>query len=135
MTGLKPEKGADGFSCLRLQKLQYGSVEDRFRKCRLMNTIQHIDIYDEDSSTYSQNRRTKHYSSVPVMGTTSISFAANTKADDMDNSNDGLPKVAKSTTFNLSKFSVTTKISCLYPGHDILSKRYNKKSTLGSKNV
>lgn len=131
MSSFKPEtRSSHDLSWLQLQE---SSVEERYRKCKLMNTIQHIDIYYEDYSSYSVVRRTKHYSTVPIEATTSISFAANTKADVTVNTFNNTSAAGNSIASKLSRCSITTKLFCIHPRRDILWKPY--KNRLVSKTV
>ncbi|CAH2100651.1 unnamed protein product [Euphydryas editha] len=88
------------------------SLNDRYKKCTLLNTIQHIDIMSRKRSSYIENRKYLNY---PV-SISSVSCS---------------PKLSECSTRKdlegkLSKLSVTTKVSGLYPGHDILSKKYHR---------
>lgn len=98
------------------------SINDRYKKCALLNTIQHIDIMGRKRSNYLENRR---YLNNPV-SISSVSCSPNLSECTMKKDLEG----------KLSKLSVTTKVSGLYPGHDILSKKYHRyKQTKVKNNV
>lgn len=109
--------------------LRHESVADRYRKCGLLNIIQHIDICGR--SSYSEKNRSKIHGNDNDVFISSISSSARTLADDTVNTISD--SSVKNVDSKLSRFSITTKVSGLYPGHDILSKR-SKKNRLGSKN-
>ncbi|XP_075989040.1 uncharacterized protein LOC142985012 [Anticarsia gemmatalis] len=102
------------------------SPEEKYKKCGLLNIIQHIDIYGKHRSVYNEYK-TKLYRSEQA-AITSISSNSSKRVDCTEVDSGTTVKNAES---KLSRFSVTTKVCGLYPGHDILSKRarYNKQST------
>lgn len=110
--------------------LRHETVEDRYRKCGLLNTIQHIDICGNYRSTYCESR-SKRYRNENDAQITSITLSART-IPDLTLKKISDPSV-KNIESKLSRFSITTKVSGLYPGHDILSKR-SKKNRLSGKN-
>ncbi|CAH2062164.1 unnamed protein product, partial [Iphiclides podalirius] len=91
------------------------SVKDRYKNCALLYLIQHIDIHGTLSSSYNENRR-RCADNSSALAVTSVTSSSPKFLDDA-----GTKESAKSAKWD--KFTVSTKVSSLYPGHDILSKK------------
>lgn len=93
---------------------QKESTEERYKKCGLLNLIQHIDIHGTFCSSYHENRR--QCSNSGSLGVTSV----------MSHSSQFLTTIQGTQRLKphkLEKLSVATKQCSLYPGHDILSRK------------
>lgn len=86
---------------------------NRYKKCGLLNIIQHIDYY---GNMYSKIRGRNDKITMSSISCSPSKLLEVCKED---------------LEAKLSKFSVRTKVSELYPGNDILSK--NKKYKIKSK--
>ncbi|CAH1647525.1 unnamed protein product [Spodoptera littoralis] len=107
--------------------IQREVVEDKYRKCGLMNIIQHIDICGSYKTTYREQYRTKSGFNKNEVLVTSISSTPSSPAHVTPNAS------LKQVDSKISRFSIVTKVSGLYPGNDILSKRPKKYKLVGNK--
>lgn len=103
------------------------SFVDRYNRCGLLNVIQHIDIYGKYRSNYVEKKKKTCTANAPI---SLISISAPTKIN-IDKSSD---VSIKDIDAILSRFSITTKVSGLYPGHDILSRKAKKNRVTNKKN-
>ncbi|XP_039762246.1 uncharacterized protein LOC120635334 [Pararge aegeria] len=87
-------------------------IKETYKKCELLHVIQHVDIYGRIRSSYTENT-TKAVNDSPI---TVTSVSCSSPRCTARFTKPGLEE-------KLSKFSMTTKLSGLYPGNDILSKR------------
>lgn len=111
-------------------RIQREIVEDKYKKCGLMNVIQHIDIYRSYKASYHEHYRTKSGNNKQEYLVTTISSSPSSPTNGTPNVNNSSLKKVDS---KLSRLSITTKVSGLYPGHDILSKRMTKSKLGGNK--
>ncbi|XP_026325755.1 uncharacterized protein LOC113234618 [Hyposmocoma kahamanoa] len=86
---------------------------EKYRRCSLLNIIQHIDIWGRYGTSYTDKNRLRV--SKPAVTCSSISCTSRMF--------DSCSQVKNAFENKLKKLSVTTKVSGLWPGHDILSKR------------
>ncbi|CAB3259113.1 unnamed protein product [Arctia plantaginis] len=95
------------------------TAEDKYKRCRLLNIIQHIDIYGKFKPILSESvfrsHRTDNTSHVTSISSSPVKIKSVIDSPGTD------------IESKLSRLSVTTKVSGLYPGHDILSKRVRRK--------
>ncbi|PZC76005.1 hypothetical protein B5X24_HaOG205256 [Helicoverpa armigera] len=104
-------------------RFQHESVEERYKKCGLLNIILHIDICGKYKSTYNEQTRGKIRSNECDVKMSTISSAAKTPADIIKKTVSISEQSVVNIDSKLSRFSITTKVSGLYPGHDILMNR------------
>ncbi|XP_028176543.1 uncharacterized protein LOC114364553 [Ostrinia furnacalis] len=125
MDGLKQEIGT-------ITVVDDETIEDRYKRCGLLNVIQHIDIYGKFRSSYVEQTKSRVQGNDTPLAITSISASSGR----FSNLSDAYSDVTrpKSVSTKLSKFSVTTRVSGLYPGHDILSRRARKCRLSDKKN-
>ncbi|KAL0808671.1 hypothetical protein ABMA28_013105 [Loxostege sticticalis] len=100
------------------------TVEDRYKRCGLLNVIQHIDIYGKFRSSYVEQSKSKILGNDSAMTITSISSSSGRFYNISDTLSDFTK--TRSISAKLSKFSVTTRVSGLQPGHDKLSRRVRR---------
>lgn len=85
---------------------QPASVFNRYQRCSMLNVIQHIDISGKYRSCYNERRKRN---SCNKSSSFSQSFL---------NSSDSVDSVGS----KISKFSIKTKVSAVYPGNERWSK-------------
>lgn len=100
------------------------TVEDRYNRCGLLNIIQHIDIFGKFRSNYVM-QRTNWVDAFVCVSSKSSSRC----------SEDSSVSSIRDVESKLSRFSVSTKVSGLYPGHDILGRKANKAKLSTRSNV
>ncbi|XP_034838320.1 uncharacterized protein [Maniola hyperantus] len=90
-------------------------IRDTYKKCELLNVIQHIDIYGKIRSNYAENRKVGVNDAITVSSVSCFApqFAKHTSKQGLDE--------------KLSKLSMSTKVSGLYPGNDILSRKVQNR--------
>ncbi|XP_045782028.1 uncharacterized protein LOC123878767 [Maniola jurtina] len=86
-------------------------IREIYKKCELLNVIQHIDIYGKIRSNYTENRKVSVNDAITVSSVSCFApqFSKHVNKPGLDE--------------KLSKLSMSTKVSGLYPGNDILSKK------------
>ncbi|CAG4981518.1 unnamed protein product [Colias eurytheme] len=92
---------------------------EKYKRCGLLNSIQHIDIYGKIRTTYVENRKMDN-SAVTSVSSYCKKFVQPVRVADVNS--------------RLSQFTVKTKVSGLYPGNDILSKKKARTARTNLKN-
>lgn len=86
-------------------------TSERYKRCQMLNEIQHIDIFGK---TFEDKNREKIYGTSCNMSVISISPSRRNSRSSETNSDSSL----KNIDSKLSRLSITTKISGLYPGNE-----------------
>ncbi|KAJ0170047.1 hypothetical protein K1T71_014653 [Dendrolimus kikuchii] len=103
-------------------------TSERYKKCKLLNEIQHIDIFGK---SYEDRIREKIYGTTCSISVTSISPSRRDVESNGTNSDSSLKNIES----KLSRLSITTKISGLYPGNDILARKQKKRLRMTGRGV
>lgn len=94
------------------------TVQDRYNRCGLLNLIQHIDIFGKFRASYDEHHKPCCDAFVCISSTSSSSKKKSTSSS--------LSSI-RNVESKLSRFSIATKVSGLYPGHDILGRKARRK--------